>query len=78
MLAHTMDVRMPTSFTTGCATIETGFTGGRFGKKGAGREVEGAPGTLEREQFAHVGLLIERDGARRTSPVVPSAMNRLL
>ncbi len=47
----------------GLRDIEAGFEGGRIGKKGPGREVERAPGTLEREPLVDAGLLIERYGA---------------
>ena len=49
----------------GFRDVETRFMGGRFGKKGPGREVERAPGTPERDSFAHASLVIQRTALAR-------------
>ena len=66
-LAHTTDVTVPELVHDGLREIEARLARCRFGKKGPGREVEGVPGPLEREQSAHARLA---DRAARRSPAL--------
>ena len=64
MLAHTTDVTVPSASTTGDATLRPGLRVAGFAKKVSGCEVERAQGTLERDELASVGLVVQRHGAQ--------------